>query len=86
MGQILQELSNRHQVVSITHTPQIAGRADKHYFAYKQVENERTITRLRLLTDDERVRALAVMLSGNPPSEAALATARELMANTASSR
>ena len=80
MGLILRELSDRHQVVSITHTPQIAARADKHYFAYKQVENGRTITHLRPLTTDERVRALGVMLSGNPPSEAALATARELMA------
>ncbi|MEQ1744070.1 MAG: DNA repair protein RecN [Saprospiraceae bacterium] len=79
MGLILRELSDRHQVVSITHTPQIAARADKHYFAYKQVENNRTITHLRALTPDERVRALGVMLSGNPPSEAALATARELM-------
>lgn len=79
MGLILRELSDRHQVVSITHTPQIAARADKHYFAYKQVDNGRTITQLRLLTSDERVRALGVMLSGNPPSEAALATARELM-------
>jgi len=79
MGLILRELSDRHQVVSITHTPQIAARADKHYFAYKQVENERTITHLRALNPDERVRALGVMLSGNPPSEAALATARELM-------
>ena len=79
MGQILQELSNRHQVVSITHTPQIAARADRHYFAFKQVQDNRTITHLRLLSADERVRALAVMLSGNPPSDAALATARELM-------
>ncbi|MBK8921169.1 MAG: DNA repair protein RecN [Saprospirales bacterium] len=79
MGLILQELSARHQVISITHTPQIAARADKHYFAYKQVENGRTITHLRPLSADERVRALGVMLSGNPPSEAALATARELM-------
>ncbi len=66
-------------MVSITHTPQIAARADKHYFAYKQVENGRTITRLRLLDASERVRALAVMLGGNPPSEAALETARELI-------
>ncbi len=80
MGLILEELSRRHQVVSITHTPQIAARADKHYFAFKQVENGRTITQLRALSADERVRALGVMLSGNPPSEAALATARELMA------
>ncbi len=80
MGNILKELSARHQVVSITHTPQIAARADKHYFAFKQVDNGRTITHIRALTPDERVRALGVMLSGNPPSEAALATARELMA------
>ncbi|MFN0014242.1 MAG: DNA repair protein RecN [Saprospiraceae bacterium] len=80
MGLILRELSDRHQVVSITHTPQIAARADKHYFAYKQVENNRTVTHLRALNPDERVRALGVMLSGNPPSEAALATARELIA------
>ena len=79
MGLILQELSNRHQVISITHTPQIAARADKHYFAFKQVQNDRTITHLRILNADERVRALAVMLSGNPPSEAALTTAKELM-------
>ncbi len=79
MGLILRELSDRHQVISITHTPQIAARADKHYFAYKQVENDRTITHLRPLSQEERVRAIGVMLSGNPPSEAALATARELI-------
>ncbi len=82
MGLILEELSQRHQVVSITHTPQIAARADKHYFAYKQVENGRTITHIRALATDDRVKALAVMLSGNPPSDAALATARELMASS----
>jgi DNA repair protein RecN (Recombination protein N) len=79
MGIILKELSSRHQVVSITHTPQIAARADKHYFVYKKVENERTLTNVRLLTDDERVRNIAVMLSGNPPSDAAMETARELL-------
>lgn len=79
MGQILRELSQRHQVVSITHTPQIAARADRHYFVFKRVADQRTITNIRLLSDDERVRSIAVMLSGNPPSEAALATARELV-------
>lgn len=79
MGLILKELSDRHQVVSITHTPQIAARADKHYFVFKQVHDGRTATSLRPLNPDERVRALAVMVGGNPPSEAALATARELM-------
>ncbi len=80
MGAILRDLSDRHQVVSITHTPQIAACADKHYFAYKEVSNGRTVTRLRALTPAERVRAIGVMLSGDPPSEAALATAQELIA------
>ncbi len=79
MGLILKALSDRHQVVSITHTPQIAARADKHYFVYKKVEDNRTVTNIRLLNPDERVRSIAVMLSGNPPSEAAVETARELI-------
>lgn len=79
MGLILQELSQRHQVVSITHTPQVAARADRHYFVYKKVQDNRTLTNIRALTHDERVRSIAVMLSGNPPSESAVATARELV-------
>ncbi|MBK7937032.1 MAG: DNA repair protein RecN [Lewinellaceae bacterium] len=79
MGLILKELSARHQVVSITHTPQIAARADAHYFVYKKVADNRTVTNIRLLNADERVRSIAVMLSGNPPSDAAVATARELV-------
>jgi len=79
MGLILKELSARHQVVSITHTPQIAARADAHYFVYKKVADNRTITNIRLLEPEDRVRSIAVMLSGNPPSDSALATARELV-------
>ena len=79
MGAILKELSARHQVVSITHTPQIAARADMHYYVFKKVADNRTITNIRMLTPDERVRSIAVMLSGNPPSDAAVATAKELV-------
>lgn len=79
MGMIIKELSDRHQVVSITHTPQVAARADKHYFVYKKVQDNRTLTNVRPLDSGERVRSIAVMLSGNPPSEAALATAQELV-------
>jgi len=79
MGNILRQLSNHHQVVVITHSPQVASKADDHYFVYKKVEGNTTATRVKLLTTDERVRSLAVMLSQNPPSEAALANARELM-------
>lgn len=79
MGLILKELSERHQVVSITHTPQIAARADAHYFVYKKIADNRTLTNIRLLNPEERIRSLAVMLSGNPPSDAAIATAEELV-------
>jgi DNA repair protein RecN (Recombination protein N) len=79
MGLILQELASRHQVISITHTPQVAARADRHYFVFKKIQDNRTLTNVRQLNDDERVRAIAVMLSGNPPSDAALGTARELV-------
>jgi DNA repair protein RecN (Recombination protein N) len=79
MGVILKELSARHQVISITHTPQIAARADAHYFVYKKIADNRTITNIRLLEPEDRIRSIAVMLSGNPPSTSALATARELV-------
>lgn len=79
MGLILKELSSRHQVISITHTPQVAARADRHYFVFKKVHENRTVTNVRLLTQEERVRSIAVMLSGNPPSDSALNTALELV-------
>lgn len=79
MGNILRRLSNHHQVVSITHSPQIASKAEAHYFVYKRVKEDRTVTGVKQLTHDERVRALAVMLSQNPPSEAALENARDLL-------
>lgn len=79
MGNILQELSNRHQVISITHTPQIAVKADTHYFVYKKVMDDRTVTKVKKLTFDERVRAVATMLSGSPPSASAIENAKELL-------
>ncbi|MBC6995333.1 DNA repair protein RecN [Neolewinella lacunae] len=81
MGRILTDLSRHHQVVVITHSPQVASRADRHYFVYKQDKEgvERTITRVRELNAEERVRSIAVMLSQNPPSESALTNARELI-------
>ena len=81
MGRILTDLSQHHQVVVITHSPQVASRADRHYFVYKQDRDdaERTITKVRELNKEERIRSIAVMLSQNPPSESALSNARELV-------
>lgn len=79
MGNILRNLSNEHQVVTITHSPQVASKADRHYFVFKVDKPERTVTNVRVLSDDDRVRAIAVMLSQNPPSDSALVNARELL-------
>ena len=79
MGNILHKLSKHHQVVVITHSPQVAAKAEKHYFVYKTNREDRTITSVRPLSTDERVRSIAVMLSQNPPSASALENARELM-------
>ncbi|TXF88589.1 DNA repair protein RecN [Neolewinella aurantiaca] len=81
MGKILTDLSQHHQVVVITHSPQVASRADRHYFVYKQDHDDaaRTITKVRELNQEERIRSIAVMLSQNPPSDGALENARELV-------
>ncbi|MDZ7881117.1 MAG: DNA repair protein RecN [Saprospiraceae bacterium] len=79
MGNILQKLAGHHQIVVITHSPQVAAKADKHYFVYKTHKEDRTYTNVRPLSTDERIRSLAVMLSQNPPSESAIANAKELL-------
>lgn len=80
MGRILRSLSNQHQVVVITHSPQVASKADVHYLVYKQDREDRTATGVRLLSDEERVMSIATMLSQHPPSESAIRNARELLA------
>ncbi len=79
MGNILNDLASRHQVISITHTPQIAGRADKHYLVYKETVNGKTNTNLKVLSKQEKITEIATMISGSPPTDAALSTAKELL-------
>ena len=79
MGSILTGLSQKHQVITITHSPQIAAKAHSHYWVYKTDTDHRTVTSMRKLNDEDRIIEIAKMLSGNPPSESAKANARELM-------
>ncbi len=80
MGSILGKLSQQHQLICITHSPQVASTADSHYWVYKQDTPTRTITAMRALDSEERITEIAKMLSGNPPSAAAIANAKELIA------
>lgn len=79
MGNILSELSCNHQIICITHSPQIAAKAQTHYWVYKFDNEHRTVTAIRELSVEDRVLEIAKMLSGNPPTEAAKANARELI-------
>jgi DNA repair protein RecN (Recombination protein N) len=79
VGILMKEMGGSHQVISITHQPQIAARADAHYFVYKKEQNGAIRTQLRRLNDDERVESIAKMMSGEKPSSAALESAKELM-------
>jgi DNA repair protein RecN (Recombination protein N) len=78
-GIILNDLSKRRQVISITHQPQIAGKADAHYFVYKELCGEEVRTNIRLLTKEERITAIAKMLGGEKPTAAAMENAREMV-------
>ena len=79
VGGLMRQMSRHMQVIAITHLPQIAAKAVQHLKVAKALEGDRTVSRIRQLTDDERVNEIAVMLSSNPPTPAAIQTARELM-------
>ena len=78
VGQKLAALARRHQVLCITHLPQIAKFADHHFAIAKSVHDGRTRTTLRPLDDAERVRELARMLGGVEMTQATLDHAREM--------
>lgn len=79
VGDIMSRMAQHMQVVAISHLPQIAAKASQHLKVAKALEGSRTVSRIRQLNPDERVTEIAVMLSSNPPTTAALQTARELM-------
>jgi len=80
VGIIMKELSDKIQVIAITHQPQIAARAAHHLYVFKQPQADASIqTGVRSLAKDERVRTIAQMLGGEKPSSAALQSAREMI-------
>ena len=80
MAKMMKAMSNHHQVVVITHLPQIAAIGDTHYFVFKEIINSRSVTMIRPLNKDEREVEIAKMISGDNPTSVALQSARELMA------
>lgn len=81
VGIIMKELAAKRQVICITHQPQIAGKADAHFFVYKEIVKDKVKTNIRMLNTDERITAIAKMLSGEKPTAAAMENAREMLMN-----
>jgi len=79
VAQKLKVLSNQHQVMCITHLPQIASFAAHHYKIEKKIEKERTFTRVKKLSFEERVKEIAQLLTGSRITETALQNAREML-------
>jgi DNA repair protein RecN (Recombination protein N) len=79
VGRIMKGLSKNRQIICITHQPQIAGKADAHFYVYKEEQSGTIKTNLRLLSKEERVNKIAQMLGGEKPSAAAIENAKEMM-------
>jgi len=69
----------KHQVLAISHLHQIAAKGNVHYFVYKDNSSEKTVSKIKKLTDQERINEIAKMIGGENPSKSALKNAKELL-------
>ncbi len=81
VGSIMNTMSGKMQVITITHLPQIASKGGSHLFVYKEDKNNKTYSNIKKLSAEERVQEIAKMLSTGNPSAAAISNAKELLKN-----
>ena len=81
VGNVLKDLAKYHQIIAITHLPQIAGLADHHYVVEKRLKNRRVISLIKQLDAKERIVEVAKLISGEEITEASLKGAKQLMSN-----
>jgi DNA repair protein RecN (Recombination protein N) len=79
VGKSLKNLASSHQVIVITHLQQIASQADHHFKVFKEGVKGRTVTRIKKLDKEERVKEIARMISGEKISEVTLKQAKEMI-------
>lgn len=83
VGQILSSMGKCMQVINITHLPQVASRGTRHFHIYKEDRDDSTITRVKLLSPDERIIEVARLLSGSEITDTAIKNAKELLRSAA---
>jgi DNA repair protein RecN (Recombination protein N) len=81
VGNIIHRMAEKMQIINITHLPQVASKGKYHYLVYKTDSQKTTVTRMKLLTPEERRIEIAKMLSGEELTQAALENARILLGN-----
>jgi DNA repair protein RecN (Recombination protein N) len=79
VGSALKELAAFHQIIAITHLPQIAGLADHHYKVEKASRDKRVVSSIRKLTDGDRIEEIAKLMSGEEVTEEGISSAKQLM-------
>ena len=79
MGEMMKEISDKIQVITITHLPQVASKGLSHYKVYKTDNEQYTTTNIKELSTEERIEELAQMLSGSKINEAAILNAQSLL-------
>jgi DNA repair protein RecN (Recombination protein N) len=79
LGNLMKTMSKKHQLITISHLPQVAAKGDAHYFVYKDNSASKTISNIRALSKEERVEEIAKMIGGEKPSKIALQNAEELL-------
>ena len=77
---MMQEIAKKHQVICISHLPQVAAKGDQHYFVFKDNSKEKTSSKIKVLSPDERLTEIAKMIAGANPSASAFQSAKELLA------
>lgn len=80
LGNLMVNMAGGHQLIAITHLPQIAAKGHAHYFVFKDSSAKKTVSSIKCLGDQERIEEIAKMIGGNKPSKVALENAQELLA------
>lgn len=79
LGNLMKSMSKTHQLITISHLPQVAAKGDSHYFVYKDNSAAKTMSNIRELKKEERIQEIAKMIGGENPSKIALQNAQELL-------
>lgn len=80
LGHMMVDMAGDHQLITISHLPQIAAKGHAHYFVFKDNSAEKTVSSIKRLSEEERIEEIAKMIGGNNPSKVAMENAQELLA------